>query len=804
MPINLQKKSIFICMMQNVKNYVHCIFISLLIFISQRSKGQINEIKSEADLPAATYSTLGFQPEESTAIVNWEKKISEQELKRCDNIIHNYNITDLNIQRQLFKTRVYCYFILENWDSTIAAIEQYKIISGEPPYWRKTNFVQVFAYAKSKQQTAIAFTDNYISLFYKTLATLKQNDEERVSESILTNLENSPGVLADKIEKSKQDSVVSGGAVLSLLETIVLNQIAKDIAPLLKRAAQKKESERYFIDALLRIPLRNGLKLSGILVLPKNFAKPLPAVLIVSCYASDEKLINEVIQTKKIAAEGFAGLMVFSRGKAGSEGNFYPGETEAQDNYDIIDWISRQTWGNGKVGMVGGSYAGQMQWQATLKMHPALKTIVPQAAEYNGIDVPFLNGVFQTANLSWLKYVTSGRFDNHDGRDEEKWNNIFLNYITKGIAFNRLDSLASNRTDSVFQKCLQHPAFDRYWQKMSPGKQEFAKIKIPILTMDGYFDDEQRGAIGYYNMHQKYGPKGTKNNHYLFIGPFDHNGSQGFTSNYIYPYKIDSAALIDQNEMVFQWFRHILKNGKMPSFLKDHVAVFVMGENKWHYFSSVQKMNRDTVTYFLNGKTGKQTGNLQLSYQKNGVDAKAIPLKFNTADITDDTLQVYTGENALVTEEVFKKKNILIFKTEQFAKPFILNGTISANLYLSLSVPDADIMLSWWEEDSDGKMWPLSQTVQRLSYSFSSSKRALWIKEKIYQVNLDNGYWMSKQLNKGSRLVMTLSPLADIQWEKNYGSGKDVSTETKQDGRPALLKIYINKKFPSNIKVPAM
>ena len=804
MPINHLKNSIFICMMQNVKNYVHWIFICLLIFISQRTKGQINDIKSEADLPVTTYSTLGLQPGNSTANVNWEKKISEQELNRSDNIIHNYNITDLNIQRQLFKTRVYCYFILENWDSTIAAIEQYKIISGAPPYWRKTNFVQVLAYAKSKQQTAIAFTDNYISFFYKTLAALKQNDEEGISANILTNLENSPGVLADKIEKSKQNLVISGSALSSMLETIVHNQIANDIGPQLKRAVQKEESERYFIDAKVRIPLRSGLKLSAILVLPKNFAKPLPAVLVVSCYASDEKLINEVRQTKKIANEGFAGLMVFSRGKAASEGIFYPGENEAQDNYDIIDWISHQTWCNGKVGMVGGSYAGQMQWQATVKMHPALKTIVPQAAAYNGIDVPFLNGVFQTTNLSWLQYVTSGRYDNHNGRNEEKWNEIYLAYITKGIAFNRLDSIEGSRTDSVFQKWLQHPGFDGYWKKMSPDKQEFANINIPILTMDGYFDDEQRGAIGYYTMHQKYGPKETKNNHYLFIGPFDHNGSQGFPSTYIYPYKIDSAALIDQNEMVFQWFNHILKNGEMPSFLKDHVAVFVMGENKWHYFSSVQTMNRDTATYFLNGKTGKQTGNLQLSNQKNGVDTKAIPLKFNTADITDDTMQVYTGENALVTEEIFKKKNILIFKTEPFAKPFILNGTINANLYLSLSVPDADIMLSWWEEDSDGKMWPLSQTVQRLSYSFSTSKRALWIKEKIYQVNLDNAYWMSKQLNKGSRLVMTLSPLADMQWEKNYGSGKDVSTETKQDGRPALLKIYINKKFPSNIKLPAM
>lgn len=44
-------------------------------------------------------------------------------------------------------------------------------------------------------------------------------------------------------------------------------------------------------------------------------------------------------------------------------------------------------WCNGKVAMIGGSYLGFSQW-ATKKLHPALKTIVPQVAVAPGVDFP--------------------------------------------------------------------------------------------------------------------------------------------------------------------------------------------------------------------------------------------------------------------------------------------------------------------------------------------------------------------------------------------------------------------------------
>lgn len=54
---------------------------------------------------------------------------------------------------------------------------------------------------------------------------------------------------------------------------------------------------------------------------------------------------------------------------------------------------------------------------------------------------------------------------------------------------------------------------------------EYAAINIPILTITGYFDADQLGALHYYKMHNKYGNRQTVKNHYLLIGPWDHSGA---------------------------------------------------------------------------------------------------------------------------------------------------------------------------------------------------------------------------------------------------------------------------------------
>src|SRR5581483_122530 len=77
---------------------------------------------------------------------------------------------------------------------------------------------------------------------------------------------------------------------------------------------------------------------------------------------------------------GYALVVQDVRGRYGSEGVFDPLDQEGADGYDTINWIARQPWSNGNVGMMGASYPGIAQWKAALTGNPHLKAIFPVVA----------------------------------------------------------------------------------------------------------------------------------------------------------------------------------------------------------------------------------------------------------------------------------------------------------------------------------------------------------------------------------------------------------------------------------------
>lgn len=105
---------------------------------------------------------------------------------------------------------------------------------------------------------------------------------------------------------------------------------------------------------------------------------------------------NDIEVARYAARWGYASVIAYTRGVKTDAVDIVPYESAALDAYDVIDWISRQPWSDGQVGMYGGSYAGFTQWAVARLGHPALKTIVPQVSVSPGIGEPVENNVFVT------------------------------------------------------------------------------------------------------------------------------------------------------------------------------------------------------------------------------------------------------------------------------------------------------------------------------------------------------------------------------------------------------------------------
>lgn len=527
----------------------------------------------------------------------------------------------------------------------------------------------------------------------------------------------------------------------------------------------------YIIQDSVLIPTKSGIDISAIIVRKKTNTSPLSAIIFYTTYHQGS---GDAIFGKRSADRDYVGIVAYARGIRTDINNYKPYENEATDIYDIIDWISKQNWCDGNVGMFGGSYTGFSQWATAKNVHPALKTIVPQVAVMPGFDTPMENNVQMNLGLYW----------SHDNvyKKEPLRRSLPFEWFEYGIAFREMDSLAGYK-NSTFQKWLQHPSYDNYWQSLVPTPEEYAKINIPILSTTGYYDGSQIGTIKYFKLHNKY----NKNaNHYLVVGPYDHWGGQRRPAKNLMGYEIDSVANVSMMELAYDWLDFILKGKSKPELLKDKVNYQVMGSNEWRHAPNLQIINNDTLTFYLDNKLLIAQKTKKKRFEKQIVDFKDRENQNNyyTPEIIFDTLDASNG---------------LVFSTEPFQKEFNINGSFTGNLCATINKKDMDVSLALYELMPDGRYFFLTRYVGRASYAKDNSKRQLLKPNKKESIPIENIRFVSKKISKGSRLVILLNinkhPFEII----NYGSGKPVSEETIQDaGEPLQIKWHND----SYIKIP--
>lgn len=142
--------------------------------------------------------------------------------------------------------------------------------------------------------------------------------------------------------------------------------------------------------------MTDGVHLATDVYVPPTIHQAIPTVLIRLPYDKCGRytFIPEIAE--RFTAHGFAVVAQDVRGKFRSDGVQEPFVHEASDGSDTLDWICRQPWSNGTVGMFGDSYYGFTQWAAASTGHPALKAIVPRVtgtsffASYHTDSVPLL------------------------------------------------------------------------------------------------------------------------------------------------------------------------------------------------------------------------------------------------------------------------------------------------------------------------------------------------------------------------------------------------------------------------------
>ena len=586
--------------------------------------------------------------------------------------------------------------------------------------------------------------------------------------------------------------------VLGASLAIVLGSFAHS---LLAQEAPEKGAQKVPVDIVwgVKIPMRDGVQLNATVYKPSEMNAPLPVIFTFTPYISDT--YHE--RAWYFSHHGYVFALVDVRGRGNSGGDFAPFENEGRDGYDVVEWLAKQPWSNGKITMWGGSYAGFDQWSVLKEFPPHLATIVPAAAAHPGVDFPFFNNIFAPYDIQWLTF-TSGKASNENlFAASDYWIAKFTKLYDEHLPFSDLDKIVGNPS-ATFQKWIKHPYPDSYLNAMVPTLEDYKKISIPILTITGDYDGDQPGALTYYRRHMKFGAPDVVARHYLIIGPWDHAGTRTPRAD-IGGLHFGPASMLDLNKLHTEWYDWTLKAGSKPEFLKQRVAYYVAGLEAWKYADSLDSVSNAKQTLYLSSD-GSADDAFHSGVLADSVPTAASPDKFayDPLDVRPAALEQADVPN-FITDERFALNLFgegVVYQSAPLEQDTEISGAPRLSVWLQMDVPDTDLQATLYVIEPDGRSIQLSGDAMRARYRDSVSQPQPVPAGEVVRYNFGSFTWFSREVTKGSRLRLVLKCINSISSEKNYNSGGVVETESGKDARTAHINVYHDAQHPSSLELP--
>lgn len=224
--------------------------------------------------------------------------------------------------------------------------------------------------------------------------------------------------------------------------------------------------------------LKDGTKLSFRAWYPKS-DKPLPSILEYIPYRkTDGTRTRDEPMHGFFAGHGYNVLRVDMRGTGESDG-FLRGEyllQEQDDALEVIEWISKQSWCDGKVGMMGKSWGGFNSLQVAARRPKALKAVIAVGFtddRYNE-DIHYKGGCLLNDNFWWGNIMLAYQSRAIDPKIVgEKWRQMWLD---------RLSEMPLWMAD-----WLEHQTRDEFWKHGSVCE-DYNAIEVPVFAIDGWAD----------------------------------------------------------------------------------------------------------------------------------------------------------------------------------------------------------------------------------------------------------------------------------------------------------------------------
>ena len=590
------------------------------------------------------------------------------------------------------------------------------------------------------------------------------------------------------------------------------------------------------IDHNVMVAMRDGTRLATDIYYPalggQRVDGQLPVILERTPY--DKYTAGQVTKARYFARRGYVCAIQDVRGRFQSEGDWHPFAKEAPDGYDTVEWLGTRGWSDGKVGTMGGSYAGSDQSAlATLNpSHLATMIVAVGASNYfhssmrqNGaLEQRFLIYAFkmgvtskEAARDPALKAAIARVFEEGMPQVVERFP------IREGATI-----LSRLPTHEQWVMELQTKGdYNDYWKQRGYAPSEYydEHADVPSLYLGGWYDSYARNTCESFVKLSRL----KRSPQHLLMGPWTHGAHESTFSGDI---DFGLEAHIDYKELQLAWFDHHLKGMRTEVADWAPVRFFTMGGGDGHLDDS-QRLNhggrwRDepdwpmaqtrSTPYYL-----RADGRLSTDAPSLG-EPEAVSFDFDPADPVPtigggisvgspimepgaydqrgDPERFYGSED---TEPLATRSDVLAFQTPPLERDVEATGPIEVHLWAASSAVDTDFTVKLVDvyppsaDFPEGLAINITDSIIRARYRNGFSRAEMMTPGEVYEFVFEL-YPTSNVFARGHRIRVDVSSSNWPRFDLNHNTGGPLGIDRAYE--VARQTVFHSPDFPSHVVLP--
>ena len=326
----------------------------------------------------------------------------------------------------------------------------------------------------------------------------------------------------------------------------------------------------------------------------------------------------------------------------------------------------------------------------------------------------------------------------------------------------------------------------------------YPKVNVPVMHITGWWDRLIGTVDTFIGLDKQKNP--IKNYHKLIIGPWGHDNGN-FKGN-IGPVNYGKEADESYSDLIIKWYDHQFK-GKELIFPKNkRVKLFILGSNKWEYYSKWPPENSENKIYYLHSNGDANVKN------SNGILNTKLPnqeppdtYKYDPKDPVMSLMLQNSQTVPMDQRPNHNRNDILLYETDKFQSPTKFIGNPIAKLWASSDAKDTDWVVKLvivYENDIPVN---LCYEILRAKYRNSYENNDLIPNTDPieYTIKLRP---LGINVLKGQKLRLYITSSDFPNHDRNHNTGNDFWNDN--EFKIATQKIYHDVNYPSKLILPRM